>query len=64
MYLNTIYIKNRKHFQSDKTQIKKKTVKTTTKNLKIDTKNHKKIQSKRTQQCDGIITIAGNKQRL
>ena len=39
-----------------------KKAKTTAKNLA--TKNHRKVQSKRTQQSDGVITIAGNKQKL
>ena len=57
-----IHINNRKRFKSGgTTQIK--TGKTTAKKLKVATKNPEKIQSKR-QHSDGIITIAGNKQRL
>ena len=64
MYLNYIHINNRKHFKSgETTQIKKKTGKTTSKNCKIETKN-KKIQPKRRQQSDGVISITGIKQRL
>ena len=58
-----IHIINRKHFKSGGTTYLKK-AKTSAKNLKIATKNHRKVQSKRTQQSDGVITTAGNKQKL
>ena len=58
-----IHIINTKQFKSGGTTYLIK-AKTTAKNLKIATKNHVNVQSKRTQQSDGVITIAGNKQKL
>ena len=42
----------------------KKNIQNNHRNWNTETKNHNKIQSERTQQSDGVITIAANKQRL